>query len=99
MSESESKTIVINPDPPILEEGVDELGEDDFNELPGEETQETQETQEDAVLPSINPVEEVQGPPVDPNKVLELGDRILIVQEGDKISVVPSITEQENFSD
>ena len=85
MSESESKTIVINPDP-ILEEGVDKLGEADFNELPGEETQGTEETEE-IELPSINPVEEVQGPPVDPNKVLELGDRILIVQEGDKISV------------
>ena len=84
---SESESVVENPDPPVGEE-EGELGENDFNELPGEgEGIETGETNEEfGVLPS-NPVDEVQGPPVDPNKVLELGDRILIVQEGDKISV------------
>ena len=90
MSESESKTVVINPDPPVEfgeDQGEGGLGAGDFNQLPqgAEGTEGTEEGK--AVLPSINPGEGVQGPSVDPNKVLELGDRILIVQEGDKISV------------
>jgi hypothetical protein len=71
-SGTETRTITIDPSAPSVD-----LGANDFNELNPEQAWAAEQGQ----------AAEIEGPSIDPKKVLELGDRILIVQDGDKLSV------------